>query len=95
MEIGAPLFPDIPTALMVKLVRLHNDAHPEEPLPAIRLHDLRHVHATLLLKAGVPVHGVSARLGHADSAITLRVYAHVLSDQASGAADAFAHAMGE
>ena len=55
----------------------------------IRLHDLRHLHATLLLKAGVPVHVVAARLGHADPAITLRVYAHVLDDQASGAATTF------
>ena len=55
----------------------------------IRLHDLRHLHATLLLKAGVPVHVVAARLGHADPAITLRVYAHVLDDQASQAATVF------
>ena len=47
-------------------------------LPAIRLHDLRHVSATLALLAGVPVHVVSARLGHADPAITLRVYSHCL-----------------
>lgn len=33
-------------------------------LPRIRLHDLRHTHATLLLKAGVPVKVVSERLGH-------------------------------
>ncbi len=56
----------------------------------MRLHDLRHVHATLLLKAGVPVHVVASRLGHADPAITLRVYAHVLRDQASEVAQVFA-----
>ncbi len=33
-----------------------------------------------LLLAGVPVHVVAARLGHADPSITLRVYAHVISD---------------
>ena len=38
---------------------------------------------------GSPVHVVAARLGHADPAITLRVYAHVLDDQASGAATTF------
>jgi integrase len=38
-----------------------------------RLHDLRHLHATTLLLAGVPVHLVAARLGHADPAVTLRV----------------------
>ena len=39
-------------------------------------------HAPLLLKAGVPVHVVAARLGHADPAISLRLWAHVLRDQA-------------
>jgi integrase len=90
MQIGAPLFPDTPTALMAKLLRKHNAEHREDPLPVMRLHDLRHVHATLLLKAGVPVHVVAARLGHADPAITLSVYAHVLRDQASEVADVFA-----
>ena len=49
--------------------------------------------ATLLLKAGVPVHVVAARLGHADPSITLRVYAHVLGDQASEVAQLFADAV--
>ena len=50
-------------------------------LPAIRLYDLRHTAATLYLSAGVPVHVVSERLGHASSKMTLDVYAHVLSGQ--------------
>jgi integrase len=48
------------------------------PVPTIRLHDLRHVHATLLLQAGVPVKVVSERLGHRDVFVTMTVYAHVL-----------------
>ena len=40
-------------------------------------------------EAGVPVHVVASRLGHSDPAITLRVYAHVLDDQASQAAAVF------
>ncbi len=93
-ELGEPLFPDTPTALMAKLQRQHNTTAVKAgtpALPVIRLHDLRHLHATLLLKAGVPVHVVAARLGHADPAITLRVYAHVLDDQASGAETTFEH----
>ncbi len=46
--------------------------------PAIRFHDLRHTHASQLLKAGVPVKVVSERLGHATASITLDVYSHVL-----------------
>ena len=44
----------------------------------ITFHGLRHTCATLLLTAGVPVHVVAQRLGHADVAMTMRVYAHVL-----------------
>jgi integrase len=44
-------------------------------LKGIRLHDLRHLHATQLLAAGVPVRTVSGRLGHANAATTLNVYA--------------------
>ena len=76
---------------MPTLVNTQNDQH-DEPLPHARLHDLRHVHATTLL-AGVPVHVVAARLGHADPSITLRVYAHVISDQLTEAADIFARAI--
>lgn len=46
-------------------------------LPRLRFHDLRHSAATLMLGGGAPVHVVAQRLGHADPAVTLRVYAHV------------------
>jgi site-specific recombinase XerD len=44
----------------------------------IRVHDLRHTHASLLIAAGVPVKVVSERLGHATVAITMQLYVHVL-----------------
>lgn len=62
-------------------------------LPHARLHDLRHLHATTVLLAGVPVHVVAARLGHADPSITLKVYAHVLQEQAAGVTEVFADAI--
>jgi len=46
--------------------------------PAVRLYDLRHTHATLLLVAGVHPKIVSERLGHSNIAITLDTYSHVL-----------------
>ena len=58
-----------------------------------RLHDLRHLHATTLLLAGVPVHVVAGRLGHADPAVTLRVYSQVLREHAAGVGDIFARAV--
>lgn len=53
----------------------------------LTLHDCRHCHASLLLRRGVPPHVVSRRLGHANEAITLTLYAHVLPDQARMAAE--------
>jgi integrase len=58
--------------------------------PAIRLHDLRQSHATILLTAGVPVRVVSQRLGHTSAVITLQVYAHVVPGSQRDAADLFA-----
>lgn len=49
-------------------------------LPNVRLHDLRHFAATRLLAAGVPVRTVSGRLGHANAATTLGVYAHFVEE---------------
>ncbi len=62
----------------------------EERLPVIRLHDLWHTHATLLLADGVPVEVVSERLGHASATITLTVHQHVHPGMGRGAADRFA-----
>ena len=58
-------------------------------LRVIRFHDLRHTHATLLLKAGVPVKVVSERLGHASPGFTLNVYQHVLPGMQAAAAVTF------
>jgi integrase len=43
-------------------------------------HQMRHTFASLLLQAGAPITYVSRQLGHKDSAITLRVYAHWLPE---------------
>ena len=48
---------------------------------------LRHTCATLMLLRDVPVKVVSERLGHADVALTLRVYSHVLPGMQKNAAD--------
>ena len=58
-------------------------------LPRIRIHDLRHTHATLLLKDGVPVKVVSERLGHSSVAFTMQVYQHVLPGVQADATKAF------
>ena len=59
-------------------------------VPEVRLHDLRHTHATVLHQAGELVHVVSQRLGHASVVVTLTVYAHVLPGDQRRAASRFA-----
>lgn len=50
-------------------------------LNRITPHGLRHSHASYLLYKGVSINYVSSRLGHADTAITQRVYAHMLKEE--------------
>jgi site-specific recombinase XerD len=64
-EDGKPLKPDTVSQWFAAVVKR------TEKLPAIRFHDLRHSHATQLLRAGVHFKIVSERLGHASVAITL------------------------
>ncbi|MEU6036914.1 site-specific integrase [Actinomadura sp. NPDC047616] len=56
------------------------------PLPPVRLHDLRHGSATMLLAAGVPMKVVSEVLGHASESFTSDVYAVVAEELAEDAA---------
>ena len=56
-------------------------------LPDIRLYDLRHTTATLLLSEGVNPKIVSERLGHASIVLTLDTYSHVLPTMQEEATD--------
>ena len=56
-------------------------------LAGVRLHDLRHFQATMLLRAGVPVKNVSKRLGHRNAATTFNVYAQYIEGDDHTAAD--------
>lgn len=56
-------------------------------LKKIRLHDLRHTNATLMLKYGVPAKLASQRLGHSSVGITLDLYSHVIGDMQQEVSD--------
>ena len=56
------------------------------PVPQIRFHDLRHTSATIGLASGESLKEVSARLGHADIAITANVYTEILPQTAQASA---------
>ena len=80
---GSPLPPDAPYAAMRVAMAKAN-------VPQMRLHDLRHLHATWLLEDGEPLHVVAERLGHRDPMVTATIYAHVNQRQSAGAAETFA-----
>ncbi|TDP90506.1 tyrosine-type recombinase/integrase [Labedaea rhizosphaerae] len=64
-----------------------------DPLPEIRVHDLRHGAATMLLAEGVPLAVVSKMLRHTKVSTTVDLYGHLLHDVALNAADAMASSL--
>jgi integrase len=78
-EDGTPVRPDAVSREFDALVRAAE-------LPRIRLHDLRHTHATLGLASGVPAKVMSERLGHTKVGITLDLYGHVVPGMQEAAA---------
>ena len=50
-------------------------------LPPIRIHDLRHSHASMLIDMGFNVQQIAERLGHSNANTTMRVYAHLYPDR--------------
>lgn len=49
-------------------------------VPRLTFHELRHTHATLLRREGVPVPVAAKRLGHGDPSVTLNVHADAIPD---------------
>jgi integrase len=82
-ENGTPIHPDSFSQRFEFEVR-------RSGLPKIRLHDLRHSHATIALRAGVQIKVVSERLGHESPAFTLKQYTHVMPGMQAEAAALFA-----
>lgn len=68
-KLGAPIHPDSLSGWWELVLA-------DAGLPKIRLHDARHTCGTLLHLQGVPTAIISAWLGHADAAFTMRVYVH-------------------
>ena len=84
-EDGSPIPPEVATKTFRRLtdeVRFPDDADlPDDQrrrLRRVRLHDLRHGQASLMLAAGVPLAVVSKRLGHSTITITSDTYSHLL-----------------
>ena len=79
---GSPIHPDLISQTFERAVA-------KLDVPSIRLHDLRHTHATILLQQNVHPKVVSERLGHSNVAFTMTVYQHVMPGLQAQAASAF------
>jgi len=77
---GSPLNPSTVTHASSKVAA-------RAGLPHLRLHDLRHIHATMLLKAGIHPRVVQERLGHSSIATTLDIYSHTVPGMQKAAAE--------
>ena len=88
-----PVFPDPNGSpwMPQTLLRRFHAALARAGLPRIRWHDLRHMHASLMIATGADVQTVATQMGHSSPAITLNVYSHVFrghQDKAVRALDA-------
>lgn len=79
---GTPPRPDTITHAFKRIAR-------QAGLDGVRLHDLRHTHATLMLRQGVHPKIVQERMGHASIAVTLDIYSHVTPGLQAAAAQRF------
>ena len=80
-ENGRPVDPS-------KITKIFSTLCAEAGLRHIRLHDLRHGSASLMLAAGIPVEVVSKRLGHSSIGVTMDTYSHLLDGVGRRAAEA-------
>ena len=82
VENGLPIHLSTPNHKFHEICDMYNATREkdEEKLPRIRLHDLRHTGATLLLGKNTDIETVSHRLGHAKASVTLDIYGHALPE---------------
>lgn len=82
----APMHPQSPTRYLAKFAARYGikDLHP---------HKLRHSFASVAITHGADVASVSEKLGHADKAVTLRMYTHADENSIKQAGDIFRKAI--
>lgn len=78
-EIGSPLTP-------MMLTHAWNRMQERAGVRHVRLHDLRHLHVSLLVREGFDPRTIADRIGHSDPAFTLRRYSHMFEEQRAAAA---------
>jgi integrase len=85
-ENGQPLRPEY-------VLRRFRALSTEAGLPIVRVHDLRHLAASMVIAAGVPLPIVSKTLRHSGTGTTADLYAHLTRETAHEAVDAMAAAL--
>lgn len=80
---GKQMHLDTPYQRFKEIISSYNSLveNEEDKLPEIRLHDLRHTTATLLIAENVNIATVSKRLGHSQTSVTLNIYTHGLEEK--------------
>ena len=84
---GRPYEPNRFSREFIRKQEQYNRAHPEQPLPRLVLHGLRHTWATLALQEGIDIKIVSERLNHSSTHVTREIYTHVTPPMQSDAAE--------
>jgi integrase len=91
---GQPYHPERFSREFARNQQYFNRDRPDQPLPSISLHGLRHTWATLALTAGIDIKIVSERLSHSSTHITHEIYTHVTAPMQSDAAERVASLIG-
>lgn len=84
---GRPYEPNRFSREFLRKQSQYNRADPEQPLPRLVLHGLRHTWATLALQEGIDIKIVSERLNHSSTHVTREIYTHVTPPMQSDAAE--------
>ena len=81
-ETGKPLNPDSFSKKFIDFIKAHQD-----DLPYVSVHSMRHTNATLMISSHVAITTVAARLGHANTSTTAKIYAHAIKSADEAAAE--------
>jgi integrase len=81
-----PMHPQSPTGYLAKFAKRYD-------IPDLHPHKLRHSFASVAITHGADVASVSEKLGHADKAVTLRMYTHADEQSIKRAGDIFREAV--
>lgn len=85
---GQRMYPDSVSAKFKDVLRNYNaQCNPDEKLPEISLHGLRHTSASILIYQKTDIAAVSKRLGHSRTSVTLDIYTHAIAEADKTAAN--------